>query len=78
MTIPCTALWYLQKPLSPPPMGPLHAGDSHPTHAGQCELQQYDISSIIYPPLAILSLYFEHRRTHEGGFVTPSIINYFC
>lgn len=78
MTIPCTALWNVQKPPSPPPMGPLHAGDSHPTHAGQCELQQYNESSIIYPHLAILSLYFEHRRTHEDGFVTPSIINYFC
>lgn len=78
MAIPCTVLWYLQKPLSPPPMGPLHAGHSHPTLAGQCELQQYDKNSIIYPRLAILSLYFELRRTHEDGFITPSIINHFC
>lgn len=34
-------------------------------------------SSIIYPCLAILYLYFEHRRTHEDGFVTPPIINCF-
>lgn len=74
----CTALWYLQKPLSPLPMGPLHAGDSHSTHPGQCKLQHYDRNSGFYPHLATLPLYFEHTRTYEDGLITPSFISYFC
>lgn len=33
-------------------------------------------SSIIYPHLSILALYFEQRRTHEDGFLIQSIVDY--
>lgn len=51
-------------------MGPLHTGNSHFTHPGQCKLQHYDRSTGFYPHLATLPLYFEHRKTCEDGLIT--------
>lgn len=70
----CTALWYLQKPLSPLPMGPLHAGDSHSIHPGQCKLQQYDRSSGFYPNPYLFILSTEEPMRMNSS---PSIISYF-